>query len=371
MGLRILHVIDTLEFGGAEKVAVSLANGAAEQHEVAVCTLSGPGALAAELDSRVRSFSLQRPSGTSLRVPLQLAQQLRDGRYDIVHGHNWSVFLETGFAAGLAGVPCALHTIHGPYPPQGARWPDIIKRRCRHWLERRASGQFHRIACVSEAIRGYIPTTVGIDDGRLTTIHNGIADTASVAPRPGSDLVFVTVGRLDAVKNHAMMLRAFAQLRGGLATARLRIVGDGAERAHLQSLAAQLGIESRVEFLGFRDDVDAILAGADVFLLSSRYEGISIALLEAMRASLPAVATRVGGIPETVRDGQTGLLVASDDADAFAEAMRRLAESDQLRRSYGDAARDFQRAEFSRAAMLRRYEDLYREGLARDERAWA
>lgn len=369
MGLRILHVIDTLEFGGAEKVVVSLANGAAEKHEVAVCALSGLGVLAAELDSRVRAFSLQRTPGTSLRVPLRLAQQLRDGRYDVVHGHNWSVFLETGIAAGLARVPCALHTIHGPYPPPGTRWPDAIKRRCRHWLERQNSGPFHRIACVSEAIRAYIPTTVGIDDSRLTTIHNGIADTAPIAPRVGSDLVFVAVGRLDAVKNHAMMLRAFAQLRGGPGAARLRIVGDGAERAHLQSLAAQLGIVSHVDFLGFRDDVDTILAGADVFLLSSRYEGISIALLEAMRASLPAVATRVGGIPETVRDGETGLLVASDDADAFADAMRRLAESARLRQSYGDAARDFQRAEFSRATMLRRYEDLYREGLAQVEAA--
>jgi len=369
MGLRILHVIDSLEFGGAEKVVVSLANGAVENHEVAVCALSRLGVLAAELDSRVRCFSLERPPGTSLEIPLRLARQLRDGRYDVVHGHNWSVFLETGIAASLAGIACALHTIHGPYPPPGTRWPQAIRRECRRWVERRASRPFHRIVCVSDAIRAYIPATVGIDDSRLITIHNGIDDASPVTPRAGGELVFVTVGRLDVVKNHAMMLRAFAKLRGASATARLRIVGDGVERTHLESLAMHLGVESHVDFLGFRDDIGAILAGADVFLLSSRYEGISIALLEAMRAGLPVVATRVGGIPETVRDGHTGLLVASDDADAFAAAMQRLAESARLRRSYGEAARDLQRAGFSRTGMLRRYEDLYREGLVQADAA--
>ncbi|MFO1456171.1 MAG: glycosyltransferase [Steroidobacteraceae bacterium] len=367
--MRILHVIDTLDFGGAEKVVVSLANGAAQSHHVAVCALTRLGALAAELDPRIEAFSLDRPPGTSIRIPARMAQVLRDGQYDVVHGHNWSVFLETGIAASLARVRCALHTIHGPYPVAGTGAVDPLKRACRHWLERRFARPFHRVVCVSEAIRAYIPGTVGISDDRLAMIHNGIADGPPCEPRQGRDVVFVTVGRLDAVKNHGLMLRALARLQDGSLPVRLLIVGDGAERPRLEALCTQLGIGSRVDFLGFRDDIDEILARADVFLLSSRYEGISIALLEAMRAGLPSIATRVGGIPETVRDGMTGLIVESDDVEAYSRAMKCLAGSADVRKRYGGAAREFQRAEFSRATMLRRYEDLYRDGLVEAEAA--
>ncbi len=363
--MRILHVIDTLDFGGAEKVVVSLANGAADSHEVSVCAVTRLGVLANELDGRVERLSLGRRDGVALGIPWQLARRIDAGRFDVVHGHNWSVFLETAIAASLSRVGCALHTIHGKYPASAEGHLNGAKRALRLRLERRVSQRFDRIVCVSEAIREYVPLTVGIRSDRLTTIHNGIADSAPSTHPDREELTFVTVGRLDAVKNHAMMLRAFARLPAKSRPMRLLIAGDGPERTRLEQMSLELGIEQQVTFLGFRERVDSVLAEADVFLLSSRYEGISIALLEAMRAGLPSVATRVGGIAETILEGRTGYMVETEDVEGFAQAMTRLADSRELRHQLGAAAHELQRAEFSRSTMLGRYEELYRQGLRR------
>jgi glycosyltransferase involved in cell wall biosynthesis len=219
--------------------------------------------------------------------------------------------------------------------------------------------RFRRVAAVSDAIREYIPATVGIAAQRLCTVHNGVGGEAISAPRNLDALTFITVGRLDAIKNHAMMVRAFARVAAVQPRARLMLVGDGPQRAALEALVDELGVRAQVELPGFRTDVSELLARADVFLMSSHYEGISIALLEAMRAGLPAVATRVGGIPETVLPQRTGLLVESGDTEAFADAMTTLAASPELRRKLGNAAKEFQHQEFSLDVMLARYGALY------------
>ncbi|MEW6704323.1 MAG: glycosyltransferase [Pseudomonadota bacterium] len=357
--MRILHVIDTLEFGGAEKVLVALANAACRRHEVSVCCLRHGGPLARELDPRIEVFAMGKQGGDDLLMPLRLARRIASQRYDVVHTHNWSVFLEGGMAAIRARVP-VVHTVHGPYNPTRAGWLPRAVRQIRHAMERRVAHRVRRVVAVSDAIRHYIPTTVGIDASRLTTIHNGIDGSAPASPRREEVApVFISVGRLDAIKNQQMMLCAFAKVAAGRPAARLVLVGDGPQRPALQALAAELGIADRVRFDGFRNDVASALTEADVFLLSSRYEGISIALLEAMRAGLPTVATRVGGVSETVIDGQTGLLVEDQDAEGFARAMSSLASDPALRQRMGDAARRYQQAEFSLDRMLQRYEALY------------
>lgn len=356
--MRILHVIDTLDFGGAEKVLVALANGFAEQHQITICCLTRLGELARELDPRVQKFSMGRKAGNDYLLPWRLAWHIHKMRYDVVHTHNWSVFLEGGLAAALAGVPILVHTAHGSYQPAGRGRLDRAKRGLRHWLERRLAKRFAAIAAVSDSIRDAIPMVVGIDTHRLTTVHNGISPGTQI-PASKSGLTFVAVGRFDPIKNHDMMLHAFEKVVRQFPDARLMLVGDGPQRSAIESLVDELGLRNCVELTGFRSDVIDLLAKADIFLLSSRYEGISIALLEAMRAGLPAVATQVGGVPETVLPQRTGLLVASEDIEGFASAMGALAGSPELRRRLGTAAQDFQRQEFSLSAMLGRYGALY------------
>ena len=357
--MRILHVIDTLDFGGAEKVLVALANGFAAQHEVSVCCLSHIGELARELDPKVSVWAMGRGPGTGLLLPWRLLQRLRGNRYDVVHTHNWGVFLEAGIAAWLARVPVMIHTVHGPYLARGPGSAQRAKRALRHALERLVARSFRRVVAVSDSIRHYIPTTVGIAAHRLDTVHNGVGGDAIPVKHGNETVTFITVGRLDAIKNHALMLHAFSLVLARHPSARLVLVGDGPQRPALEALIDTLCMRSQVELPGFRTDVAELLSRADVFLMSSHYEGISIALLEAMRAGLPAVATRVGGIPETVLPERTGLLVESGDAEAFAQAMMRLACSAEMRRSFGAAARDFQQQEFSLDVMLARYGALY------------
>jgi len=358
--MRILHIIDTLEFGGAEKVLVALANAAAARHEVAVCCLRRSGPLARDLDPRIPVFTMDKGEGDDFLLPLRLGRRIAAQRHDVVHTHNWSVFIEGGLAAMAARVPTVVHTVHGPYTAAHGGWLPRAKRQARHAVERAVARRFRHIVAVSDAIRHYIPSTVGIGAERLSTIHNGIEGALPEAARRGDTAItFVSVGRLDAVKNQQLMLRAFARVAQAHPQARLLLVGDGPQRAALEALAAELGLDARIRFEGFRTDVAHLLAQADVFLLSSHYEGISIALLEAMRAGLPAVATQVGGVGETVVAGRTGLLVGDGDVDGFAQAMLRLAGDGVLRRRMGAAARDHQQSEFSLERMLQRYETLY------------
>ena len=359
--MRILHVIESLEFGGAEKIVISLANGMAGTHEVAVCCVKTPGALVTELDPRIRAFNLGKGEGNDLALPLRLARILRRGRFDVVHTHNWGVFLEGTLAAVFARVPVRVHTVHGPYTAHAPSATGRAKAALRHFLERAMARRVRRIAAVSDAIREYIVRDIGVDAGTVVTVHNGIPVEAAGLPadEADGDPNFITVGRLAAIKDHATMVRGFHRALASGARARLTIVGDGPERGAIEAYIREHALEGRVALLGFRSDVRELLDAADVFLLTSRYEGISVALLEAMRAHLPVIATRVGGIPETVRDGATGLLVEAGDVQALAAAIAALAASPERRREFGASGREFVVEEFSLSRMIQRYLDLY------------
>lgn len=359
--MRILHLIETLDFGGAEKIVISLANAMAARHEVSICCLKHTGALAGEVDPRVRVTSLGKAEGNDPTMPWKLARLLREGRFDVLHTHNWGVFLEGGLAAMLAGTAARVHTVHGPYREYPAGLTSRLKLGLRHHLERLVARRFHRIAGVSDSISRYVVEDIGVRRDNVCTVHNGIpvAD-ATVPSRPAAGpVVFLSVGRLAEIKNHALMLRAFRRAIDEGASARLRIAGDGPLRAAIEAQRRDLGLEAHVELLGFRDDIPRLLAESHAFLLTSRYEGISVALLESMRAGLPIVATRVGGIPETVRDGETGLLFADDDEAGIAGAIAGLAGDGPRREALGKQGHALLHEEFSLERMTGRYLDFY------------
>lgn len=365
--MRILHLIESLDFGGAEKIVISLANATAAAHEVSICCVKQVGELGSEVDPSVRVFALGKGEGNEYGLPLRLARILREDRYDVLHTHNWGVFLEGGIGAILAGTRVRVHTVHGTYREYPAGVVPRFKLALRHLLERHVARRFDRVAGVSEAIAHYMVHDIGIAAGKVCTVHNGIpVESAAAAPRaqPEGEAVFLTVGRLAAVKNHALMLRAFRAALDAGARARLRIAGEGPERAAIEAQAASLGLGSAIEMLGFRDDIPELLRGADVFLLTSRYEGISVALLESMRAGLPVIATRVGGIPETVRDGETGLLFGADDEAGIAKAIGELAGDRARREALGRKARELLHGEFSLERMTDRYLEFYAAGAA-------
>jgi glycosyltransferase involved in cell wall biosynthesis len=171
------------------------------------------------------------------------------------------------------------------------------------------------------------------------------------------------VGRLSFEKGHDVLLRAFAQLRGRGCAARLVIVGDGPERGALEKLAAELGLGGDVLMPGYVPEMERHLRSFDLFVLPSRTEGSPVVLQEALRASLPIVATAVGGVPATLSDGRAGQLVPPEDTEALTEALVALATDAGRRLQLGAAARAAAEALPSTAGMARRYTAVYREVL--------
>lgn len=358
--MRILHVIESLEFGGAEKVVVDLTQAMLDRGEVDVCCVKREGELAARLDPRIRLTCLHAREGNDWRVPLRLAQMIRARKYDVVHSHSWGVLLESALAALLARAPRLVHTIHGNYLEYPPGLASYFKKSLRHLAERLMAYRHNRIVAVSDSIQRDVRRDIGLPLSRMVTIHNGIPCTTAYHPGPvTSTTTFATVGRLAEIKNHAMMLRAFAVIVRTQPAARLYIVGDGPERLKLETLARELGVAGNVDFLGFRNDVSELLAKTDVFLMSSHHEGISIAILEAMCAGLPVIATRVGGVAETVQHGVTGLLVADNDEQGMAQAMQDLITSGSERRRLGEGGKALMHREFSIGNTADRYYQIY------------
>lgn len=360
--MRILHVIESLEFGGAEKVVIDLANAQSRNNEVAICCVKRLGDLRNEVVDGVQVFCLNKAEGNDPLIAVRIARWVRAHHVEVLHTHNWGVFLEGALARLLAPRVMAINTVHGPYMDYPPGLVARTKRGLRHLAERVLAPAYARVIVVSAAIAHYIETDIGIAPHRLATLHNGI-DTNAPARRECADRVvqFIAVGRLAAIKNHRLLLEAFARVVDVHPNARLTLVGDGPERAELESRADERGIASRVWFAGFRHDIADQLARADVFVVSSDYEGVSIAVLEAMRAGLPVVGTDVGGMSETVESGVTGLLVPARDTAALANAMAKLAGDQNCRERMGALARRRLVEHFSIDAMLRQYERHYRK----------
>jgi glycosyltransferase involved in cell wall biosynthesis len=209
---------------------------------------------------------------------------------------------------------------------------------------------------------------------RFVTVANGISPAPHTRPRDAiraelgvepADPTVLTIGSLTAQKAQPDLLEAFASGSVARPRARLLIAGDGPRRAELEARAAALGLGSRARFLGARLDAADLLVACDVFALSSTREGLSITLLEAMRAGRPCVATRVGGNPEAVADGVTGSIVPPRDPAALGAALGRLLDDRALAETMGAAGRERFAARFTAERMVRETESLYRDALAR------
>ncbi|MEW6329960.1 MAG: glycosyltransferase [Pseudomonadota bacterium] len=374
--VRILHVIETLDVGGAEAVVANMVNHASPGFHADICCLMRSGPIAARIRPGVEIIEMGKAmEGNDYRIPFRLARLLRSRNIDIVQSHDWGTLLETAAAAMLAGTT-AMHMAHGPlnqYPPADRR--ASLKRRIRRQAERLASLKLSRVIAVSDIVRRGLIEDVGIPAAKISLIHNGI-DLSATPPRglearrkelglSPDDVVLVSVGRLAGIKNYGLLLEALARAAGAAPALRLVMVGDGSERSGLEATAARLGLSGRVHFLGARDDVRDWLALGQVFVLSSLYEGVSLALLEAMAAGLPAVVTRVGGNPEVVVDGECGFLVESGDAEGLARALVRLAREGDLRAKMGRAARARMEAEFDLKQAIKQYEEIYLQSLRR------
>lgn len=350
--MRIVQFITPSQIGGAEVHVLSLAARLLRRgHDVTVICPRGRDL---ERELRARDLPLWAPRTTGKFDPvtlIRLARRLRSWRADVLHTHLSTASLLGSLAARLAGVP-AIATVHG-----------LNSKTCFQCAD--------RLIAVSQAVKQHL-TAQGVSPDRIRVIYNGIdlpADVHTPQPdlrqrvAPASAVVFGTVGRLGPEKGHRYLLEAAAQLsrRAGLPPVHVLIVGQGREEAPLRALAQRLGIGDRVTFAGFQREVWPYLAIMEVFVLPSLKEGLSLSALEAMALGKPVVASRVGGTPEVVEDGETGMLVPPSDASALAEALASLVRSPEAMERMGRAGRQRVAERFGAERMASEIEEVYRE----------
>jgi glycosyltransferase involved in cell wall biosynthesis len=371
--MKITHVVENLERGGLERVVVDLA-GMQHQagHDCKVVCLFEAGALAPELRRQgVSVHACGKGAGPDVRALLRLRLLLRARREGVIHTHNATAHYHAAFALFGLAPSRLLNTRHG----MGAE--DGNSRRER--LYRLSMPLTHGVAAVCEAARDRFQSHGLRPSGGIEVVRNGIhverfrpsslplrRQLAVELGFPEGTRLVGTVGRLNAVKEQASMIHALSRLQGVDGDVALVLVGDGPLRGELERCAQQAGVAERVRFLGDRGDVHRLLPGLEVFALSSRSEGYSIALLEAAASALPIVATDVGGNAEIVRHGVMGELVPAGDTEALAAALSRVLADQVAAERMRIAARDWALREASLQSMARRYMAFYESTQASD-----
>ncbi len=363
-----MQVTHDLGIGGLPRVVVTLARTIdRDRFEPSVLCMNAAGPLAEELEADgIPVLTVPSPRHPDYLAALRVFRILKRNRIDVLHTHNTQPFLEAGFAGVLAGVKTLVHTDHG------REWPDLRRYM---WGERFMSRFAYRVVGVSEETAAQLVEFEKIDPSRVVTIRNGIdprpfdrAPDRLCARRglaiPERAHVICTIARFEPEKGVDLLIDALPAIARAVPDLTCLIVGYGALENQLRTRVVDLGIESRVRFLGPRQDVAEILSAADCYVLPSRREGLPMTILEAMAASLPVVATRVGGIPRAVTDGRTGALVDPESPEALASALVGLLEAPSRRRTYGIEARKRFDEDFSAGSMTRQYEQLYLRGLS-------
>jgi L-malate glycosyltransferase len=364
--ITVCQLLHSLCVGGAEVLAARLARRLRGEFRFVFACLDEAGPLGEEL--RAEGFPvvlLGRKPRLDWGCPLRLAGLLRTERVDAVHAHQYTPFFY-GLAARLRGPRRPiLFTEHGRHQPDYPRPKRMLANRL--LLSRR-----DRVVGVGAAVREALIANEGIPAGRVGVLYNGIdvdafaAATDRAAARrelgagPG-EFVLLQVARLDYLKDHATAVGTLARVVERMPQARLVLVGDGPERPAVEARVRELNLGDKVRFLGLRKDVARLLAGADVFLLTSVSEGIPLTVIEAMAAGLPVVATDVGGLREVVADGTSGFLAPAKDAAALAVHVLSLAGDAGLRRRMGEAGRARAKDHFDEPRMAAEYGRIYRE----------
>jgi glycosyltransferase involved in cell wall biosynthesis len=362
---RVVVLITLAEVGGAQAYVAALLPALAGEFDVTVASRgAGPVRDAAQAHGLryIGLRHLRRPirPWRDLLALAELMRLLRRERPDVLHASSSKAGVLGRLAAFLVGVPIRIFTVHGwAFAATSGRASSLYR------LADRVMRPFTTATiCVSENELAAGIAARTCDPERTVVIHNAV-DVAG-APRARHERgrpTLISVGRLKAPKDTATLLRALAVLPADGFQA--LIVGDGPDRPALEKLLRQLGLDGRVRLEGQRHDVRELLAGADVFVLSSRSEGLPVSVLEAMAAELPVVASDVGGVSELVVDGKTGVLVRPGDHDELARALVDLIGDADRRRLLGHSGRERAEQLFDLEAFRRAHLELYHRELAR------
>ena len=367
----VAHVLYRFDTGGLENGLVNLVNTLPAdrfRHAIVALDRVQPSFAARVQRPDVEFIELHKPPGPTVAQFPRLWRLFRRLRPAIVHTRNLGA-LDCQLPAFAAGVPVRIHGEHG----RDVGDLDGSNRK-NQWNRRLLRPFVQEWVALSRDLAGTLTGPVGISPDRVRRICNGVDSdrfrpAAVREPIDGSPFndprlwLVGTVGRMQAVKNQVDLARAFAQALAAAPALRERLrlvmVGDGPLRAEAAAFLAQAGLAELAWLPGERRDVREVMRGLDCFVLPSLAEGISNTILEALSSGLPVIATAVGGNPDLIESGRTGLLVPAGDTAALARVLGALAADPARARALGLAARQQVEREFSLAAMVSAYESMY------------
>lgn len=376
---NVALVTDIFDRAGTQKVIATLANNLVEKGlAVGIYCLDRDGEANGWVSDSVEVFSIGRKPGRAIDVACikKFRGLLLEQRVDIVQSHNWSTLLECSAVTAMCRPMRHIYTEHGGkiINPKYSALKNHLRRWAACILLHRADA---RIA-IAKQLREQIALESGLSIDRFEYIPNGIQVPASSfsgptdarrATRNGlgiepDSFVIGTIARLHEIKRLDWAIRAFASCQDRLKDPYLLLVGDGQERSNLEQLSSELGVRDRVFFVGEKSDVADWLACMDVFINSSRSEGMSISIMEAMACEVPILANDVGDSRLLV-DGEepAGLIVAPGDISGLGEAMARLADDPIGRKKFGENGYKRYLKHHSLSTMCDQYADLYRRVL--------
>lgn len=331
--LGVMHVLDTLETGGAERLAVNLVNHLpGNRYRTYLCTTRRDGPLSSEISPDVGRLRLNRKGRFDCPAILRMARFLREADVRILHAHGASLFLARLAARMAPGTAVVWHAHYGRFSSEDRR----------AWHYRIAAGGIDAVVAVSRALVEWVRTRLAVPAGRISYLPNLVCPRPRVASapdlpgRPGQRIA--CVANLRPEKDHLNLIRAMSLVAARFPLAHLLLVGgesDSRYAALVRKAAADLNLSGSISFLGPRADIGLILERCDIGVLGSSAEGLPLALLEYGLAGLPAVATSVGQCPEALDNGRAGLLVPAGDPAALASALGSLLASRSARMELG------------------------------------
>ena len=361
--VKILHVIPSLGVGGTEKMLLELCRGLdRSRFTPSVVSLKTGGATANNLmRENVRVHPLNSPDNfwqgalDGPRLWVELRKKIRETSPDILH--TW--LTRANVIGRLASIGTRLPVISSLRVMEKEKIYHILAEKLTHRLSDRVT-----VNCTP--LKDFAVRWIGIPESKVDVIFNGVPPPPARAAEAGArdrPLVIGAMGRLHKQKGFDLLIQAVPKILSRHPAARFLIAGEGPEKKRLQSLIKRLKLNS-VELPGLAGSADFISA-LDIFVLSSRWEGMPNVVLEAMAQGVPVAAARVGGVTDLIEDGKEGLLFASGDVDAMADACARLAESPESRNELSRAAETKVKEKFSMAAMIESYSKLYEQTLSR------
>lgn len=354
---KVVHLVYSFGCGGLEKVIANLINNSEEYDvEHVLVSLTDDISMLDQVDTKIQVFVLDKKSGNDAKTHIKLFSLLRKLKPQAINTYNFGT-IEYHLVAKLAGVPVRVHSDHG----RGGDDP-LGKNKLHNMFRRFISHFITEYVVVSYDLFQWIQNDIKVKSSKLTLLFNGVVVPQDKNANINDPKVFVTIGRLDKVKNQKLLIDAFAQAVKSIPSfdqCTLNIVGDGPLFNELQLQIESLNMQNHIHLLGFRDDITAILDESDIFVLSSLYEAMPMTILEAMANKTPVICTNVGGISQFITEEQAWF-VESENAEELKNKFNEVKDQKEKKLLKVNKAYNLVHEKYAVKQMVKAYMEKYK-----------